>query len=116
MYSRQHRIAAAARFFSQKLGHRVSETTVESVKKAYLQGMKEKRAAEDDGDVSVLPPKKCGRPVLLGEDIDSKVHVYLRKVREGGGVVSARIAMAAARGILLSCDRSRLVEFGGMWN
>ena len=34
-------------------------------------------------------------------------------MREGGGVVSARIAMAAARGILLSCNRSRLVEFGG---
>lgn len=28
-------------------------------------------------------------------------------------MVSARIAMAAARGNLLSCDRSRLVEFGG---
>ena len=28
-------------------------------------------------------------------------------------MVSARIAIAAARGILLSCDRSKLVEFGG---
>lgn len=27
--------------------------------------------------------------------------------------MSARIAMAAARGIVLSCDRSKLVEFGG---
>jgi len=72
-----------------------------------------KRAAEDGDDVTVLPPKKRGRPVLLGEDLDMKVQLYLKKVREGGGVVSARIAMAAARGILLSCDRSRLVEFGG---
>ena len=88
-------------FFSRKLSHRVSETTVHSIKKVYLEGMKEKRAAEDDGDVTLLPPKKCGRPVLLGEDLDSKVQMYLKKVR--GGVVSARIAMAAARGILLSC-------------
>ena len=27
--------------------------------------------------------------------------------------MSARIAMAAARGILLSCDKTKLVEFGG---
>ena len=35
------------------------------------------------------------------------------KVREGGGVVSAQIAMAAARGIVLTCDRSLLVEIRG---
>ena len=56
--------------------------------------------------------KKRGRPVLLGEVLDTKVQQYLRRVRDGGGVVSARIVMAAARGILLSCDRSRLIEFG----
>ena len=51
--------------------------------------------------------------MLLGDDLDIKVQMYLKKVREGGGVVSARIAMAAARGIVLTCDRSLLVEFGG---
>ncbi len=65
-YACFHGIAAAARYFSHKLGHRVSETTVHSIKKAYLEGKKEKRAAEDDDDVTVLPPKKRGRPVLLG--------------------------------------------------
>ena len=36
------------------------------------------------------------------------------KVREGGatGVVSARIAVAAARGILLASNRNMLAEFG----
>ena len=66
-----------------------------------MKGVREKRAAEDDGNVTMLPMKKGGRPVLLV------------RVRDGGGVVSARIAMAAARGILMSCNRSRLVEFGG---
>ena len=45
--------------------------------------------------------------------MDLKVQMYLKKVREGGGVVTARITMAAARGILLTCDRSMLAEFGG---
>ena len=67
----------------------------------------------DDGDVTLLPVKKRGRPVLLGEVLDRKVQKYLVRVRDGGGVVSAKIAMAAARGILMSCSRSRLVEFGG---
>ena len=51
--------------------------------------------------------------MLLRDDLDMKVQMYLKKVREGGGVVSVRIAMAATRGIVLTCDRSLLVKFGG---
>ena len=75
--------------------------------------MKENRTREDSGDLSELPTKKRGRRVLLGDDLDQKVQLYLKKVREGGGVVSARIAMAAAKGIVMTCDRSLLAEFGG---
>ena len=53
--------------------------------------MKECRAVGEKGDVTTLPPKKRGRRVLLGEKLDMKVQMYLR---EGGGVVSARIAVA----------------------
>ena len=41
------------------------------------------------------------------KELDTSVQMYLKKVREA---VSARIMMAAARGILLKCE---LVEFGG---
>ena len=51
--------------------------------------------------MSVLPCRKRGRPYLLGEELDTIVQLYLKKVREGGGVVSSRIAMAAARCIVL---------------
>ena len=112
-YACQHGVAATARVYSRKLGHKVSETTAHSLKKAYLESVKEKRPADDEGDVRLLPMKKRGRPVLLGEVLDKKVQLYLMKVRNGGSVVSARIAMAAAKGILMSCNRSRLAEFGG---
>ena len=113
-YACDHGVAAAARYFTRQFHRNVSETTVRSIKKDYLTSLRQKRAASDDeGDLSVLPQKKRGRPVLLGKDLDSKVQAYLKKVRDGGGAVSARIAMAAARGILLSCDRSMLEEFGG---
>ena len=65
------------------------------------------------GDIIALPLKKRGRPVLLGKELDTQVQMYLKKVREGGGAVSARIVMAAARGILLKCDRTKPVEFAG---
>ena len=34
-------------------------------------------------------------------------------MRDGSGAMTARVAMAAARGVLLSCDKANLVEFGG---
>ena len=35
----------------------------------------------------------------------------MKKIREGGGVVTASIVMAFYRGILLSTDKSKLGEF-----
>ena len=69
-YTSDHGVAAAARFFKRKLGHQVSETTLHSMKKAYLQEVTRKRANEDDENVERLPPQKRGRPVLLGESLD----------------------------------------------
>ena len=83
------------------------------IKKAYKEEKGAKRAERDDEDVRVLPPKKHGRPLLLSKGLDGKLQQYLLKVREGGGVVSARIVIAAARGILQHYDQSSLVEFGG---
>ena len=45
--------------------------------------------------MTVLPRKKRGRAVLLGEELDEKMKLYLQKVRDGGGVVTGRIAIAA---------------------
>lgn len=101
-YAAYFGVAAASRFYSRKFKSTVSETTVHSIKKDYLKSVAEKRRKTDDDDaeLSSLETKKRGRHVLLGEDIDGKVQKYLRRIREGGGVVTGRIAIAAARGIL----------------
>ena len=109
-YACLHGTTAAARHFSRKLG---CPLNAHSIKKAYNEEKGAKRKERDDEDVRILPPKRRGRPVLLGEELDQKLQQYLLKVREGGGVVSARIAVASARGILLHSDCSSLVEFGG---
>lgn len=67
-----------------------------SIKKDYLRSLAEKRRVDEaEDEVEILPTKKRGRRVLLGEDLDTKVQMYLRKVREGGGTVTGRIAIAA---------------------
>ena len=44
--------------------------------------------------------------------MDTKLQMYLKKIREGGGAISTRIVTAAARGLLLSYDKVKLEEFG----
>lgn len=112
-YACQYGIVAAASLFSKKLGYKVSIPTDHSMKKAYLEGMREKRKALDEGDVTTLPSKKCGRSFMLRKELDHKVQMYVQKVRDGGGVVTGRIAVAAVRGMMLSSDKSKLAEFGG---
>ena len=107
-YSCLHGAAAAAKHFSKLWGSKICDSTVKSIKKAYLQEMRKRPRSDDGEEIAALPTKKRGRKLLLGEDLDMKVQIYLRKVREGGGAVSARIALAAARGILLKCNPSLL--------
>ena len=81
-YACRNGIAAAARHFSRKLGHPVPTSTVQSILKAFKEEREKKRAEEDDEDVRVLPKKKCGRPLLLGEDLDKKLQQYILKVSD----------------------------------
>ena len=77
----------------------MSETTVWSINNDYVKGLRRKRSSEGEGDLTVLPHKKCGTLFLLGQELDVTVQTYLRKVREGGGALSSQIVMAAARRI-----------------
>ena len=67
-----------------------------------------KRRAEKDSTVATLS-KMRGRPTLLGINLDRKVQVYLRKIREGVN----RVSVTAATGILLKYGRTKLAEYGG---
>lgn len=62
--------------------------------------------ASSDEELTTLPPRKCGRPVLLG-DLEQQLQLYLHKIRELGGIVTASVVVAAA-----SCP-TQLAEFGG---
>ena len=54
--------------------------------------------------------KKHGQPLMLGEDIDKQLQLYLQKVSNQGGVITASVVVelvAAARGILEFNGHSR---------
>ena len=50
---------------------------------------------------------------MLGSEVDERVQVYVRCVREGGGSISSRLVIAGAKCILLSSSLSLLVEYRG---
>ena len=103
----------SAYHFSRKLGTKISNTTVSSIRKSYLEMQSSRSRDDDDDELTSFPHKKQGRYLLLGETIDKYVQDYVAKLRDGGGVVNARIVASAAKGIVLGCDQSMLVEFGG---
>ena len=70
-----------------------------------MESLKQKRKVDDSAEVGDLPTKKRGRPLLLGEDIDKQLQLYL------GGVITASVVVAAARGILLASDRTKAVTY-----
>ena len=79
-HASHHGVAAAARYFSKKLNCHVSKTTVQSTRSSYTEGVWKQRV-KDEGDIVALPLRKCGRPLLLGQQLDTKVQLYLKKVR-----------------------------------
>ena len=112
-YSSENGDSAAARHFSTVLSKPISRTTVHGLKKAYYQELSRKRKVEEDLAISTLPTKKRGRPLLLGEDLDTKVQQYLRALRASGGAINTAIILGAARGIILKTKRTVLAEYGG---
>ena len=73
-------VASACTHFYKKYGEKLSHTTVRSIRDAYNEECRKR----DREDCFPLPEKKRGRPVVLGDNVDTKVQLYLREVREGG--------------------------------
>ena len=90
----------------------MSKSTVHSIKLAYWKRLNEQGSDLSDDDIPELPPKKRGRPLLLGKNMDEQLQFYL-KIRDQGGIVTASVAVAAARRIVMAVDRRQLTEFGG---
>ena len=63
-----------------------------------------------------LPHKHRGRPLLLGEQLEDEVKVFINSAHESGSVVNTETVMGTARGVVISHDANLLVENGGYIN
>ncbi len=95
-------IVSAVEHFSKELDVNLKESTVRTWKAKYLAEVRLRKKADDGTPLSVtsLPQKKRGRPLMLGESLDTEVKHYLTAVRKGGGVITTAITMASATAIV----------------
>ena len=91
----------------------LNESTVHYFRKRYLTEVAKRAKVGDSSAVTKLDTVKCGRKVALGEPLDAEIKRYIQCLRENGTAVSVRLVQAAAKGYLLGCDCTVLVEYGG---
>ncbi len=73
-------VRAAVKRFSKEFGKDLKENTVRDWVKAYKKEIGRKRSSTDIGgdlEMTELPSKKRGRPLLLGEKIDREVQTII---------------------------------------
>ena len=104
-YAHQHGVAPAARYYSRNVEVCATDSTVRSIHDVYREHLKFHRHCGITEPIRTLPGKARGRPLLLGNDLDKKLQLYVKKLRESSAVVSSKVVMAAARGILKIYDR-----------
>ena len=107
-----HGVTAAIRYFSKRYDDLpLKEPTVRRLKNTYLSELKRQRTEPED--ITELPPKKRGRPLLLGKGLDKMVKAYITSLRTSGSVVNTAITLACAEGIVRSEDPCSLQVNGG---
>ena len=93
----QNRIARACHYFAIPWNTNVPESTVRRFKVEYLKQLATMSTADDqlaESEITSLPKKALGRPLLLGSELDKAIQDYLKALRDAGGVVNTAIVMA----------------------
>ena len=109
-YAAEHGIPATLKHFKKEFGRPVSDSTVRSLRRAYVTAMDKNK--NEPSNIKELPKKDRGRPLKLKE-YDQEVLDYIDNIRKNGGTINVQIVMDAARGVLLHKAKHKLKEFGG---
>ena len=75
-----------------------------------------RESAGSDLCITALPQKKTGRPLLLDEQTDREVQMYLLALCEAGDAVNCAIAKVSATGIIRRKNSNWLTCNGGTFN
>ena len=93
--------------YSKQWGVDLKESTVRTWKTKYTEGLR-KRKPTEPLPIKALPDRKQGRPLLLGDDMDTAVQAYVESIRKLGGVVNTAIVLGGAEAIIADRDRTLL--------
>ena len=111
----EHGTTAAIRFFSKKYPElALKEATVRRLKNLYqsqLSITRNLRRQESDTNLEglqELPPKKSGRPLMIGDELDKLVREYISDLRSRGTTINTAIVLASAEGIIMYKDANLL--------
>ena len=66
--------------------------------------------------ITKLETEQRGRPLFLGNQLDSLVQEFIRNLRVAGGVVNATVVMGAEEWIITYRDVTKLSSHGGHIN
>ena len=94
--------------YSKQWGVDVKESTVGTWKTKYTEGLR-KRKPTEPLPIKALPDQKQGRPLLLGDELDTAVQAYVENIRKLGGVVNTAIVLGGTEAIIAdhkSCSRA----------
>ena len=133
-YAAENGATNAAKHYTAAWGIDINESTARRFKDKYLKKLKDeileqrKQQAEineaSEGEehkdepivITKLETELRGRPLLLGEQLDSLVKEFISNLRAAGGVVNTTVVMGAAEGIVSYRDISKLSSHGGHIN
>ena len=107
-------VTNTVRYFSHKFVDRpLCEGTIRTWVKQYKRELISQRECNKDTNIEKLESKRRGRPLLLGDELDKRVQLYVKALREAGAVINTSITMAAAEGVVKSFDSNLLQCNGG---
>ena len=106
---------AAMRYYAKNYPDlELKETSVRRFKNNYQAQLKSStKEASENFTVQELVPKKRGRPLLIGEELDEQVREYVRELRKSGVIINAHVVIAVGMGLVMSKDANLLAENGG---
>jgi len=100
-YAAKHGIAAVIRHFKvNKHFPTLKEASVRGWKNAYMQVVPnqstDRKRGGDPLAITELPQKRCGRPFLLGEELEEEVKLFIKFSCADGTVVNTETVMGTA--------------------
>ena len=108
-YAYKHGVSAVIKYFDKKFGV-LKQQTVFDYKRKYGEIAKETQSGGAE-----IKSKKRGRPSLLPEELMSKSIEIIKSLRLKRAPVSYAVMAAVAKGVVMSHDRTLLVEYGGIF-